>query len=172
MSVCPLTPTPSSLPPSLPLQQEWSQLKRTECETNKAFCWMNCLDLPPSDQCSFPTNVVCLNVDDKQCCTDDVTENCANMDSSCRWQCGNNTGHGHGNHVADGGHNKHHHEGHVTQVVVEDDDKFCNGAGTDMFMQGFQVNSYNCQARVPGLTYQMVKHLREKLKSQRETQIS
>ena len=103
---------------------------------------MNCLDLPPSDQCSFPSNVVCLNVDDKQCCTDDVTENCANMDSSCRWQCGNNTGHGHGNHVADGGHNKHHHEGHVTQVVVEEDDKFCNGAGTDMFMQGFQVNRY------------------------------
>ena len=44
--------------------------------------------------------------------------------------------------MADGGHNKHHHEGHVTQVVVEEDDKFCNGAGTDMFMQGFQVNRY------------------------------
>jgi len=148
MSVCPLTPAPSSLPPSLPLQQEWSQLKRTECETNKAFCWMNCLDLPPSDQCSFPANVVCLNVDDKQCCTDDVTENCANMDSSCRWQCGNNTGnHGnHGNHVSDGGHNKH--GQHVQQVVVEEEDKFCNGAGTDMFMQGFQTSGNSKQTCV------------------------
>ena len=33
-----------------------------------------------------------------------------------------------------------------------------------------EKRSYNCQARVPGLTYKMVKHLRKKLKSQRETQ--
>ena len=29
-----------------------------------------------------------------------------------------------------------------------------------------------CQAQVPGLTYQMVKHLKEKLESERETHIS
>ena len=45
-----------------------------------------------------------------------------------RWQCGNSTNM----------HQKDH--SHVVQTkVTEDDNKFCNGAGTDMYMQGFQV---------------------------------
>jgi len=124
VSLCPVAS--ESLPAPMPLEQEWSQLKKIECDTNEAFCWMNCLDLP-RDTCH--ESVVCLNRDQHQCCTDTITENCANMDNSCRWQCGNSTN----------THQKDH--SHVVQTkVTEDDNKFCNGAGTDMYMQGFQTS--------------------------------
>ena len=131
LGLCPLSSTPELLPESLPLQQQWSQLKKTECDTNKAYCWMNCLELPAdADTCG---QVECLNIGHKQCCTDTVTENCANMDPTCRWQCtpDNMTAHS-GHHMA---------SGQVHQTRLEEDDKFCNGDGTDMFMQGFQVNN-------------------------------
>lgn len=124
VSLCPVAS--ESLPVPMPLEQEWSQLKKIECDTNEAFCWMNCLDLP-RDTCH--DSVVCLNRDQHQCCTDTITENCANMDNSCRWQCGNSTN-------ADKKHSSH----IVQKKVKEDDDKFCNGAGTDMYMQGFQTS--------------------------------
>ena len=132
LGLCPLSTAPE-LPETLPLQQQWSALKKTECDTNKAYCWMNCLELPEdADTCG---HVECLNIGHKQCCTDSVTENCANMDPTCRWQCtaGNKTGHSSGHHASD----------QVHQTKLEDDDKFCNGAGTDMFMQGFQVMNLN-----------------------------
>ena len=69
---------------------------------------------------------MCKNSNHQQCCTDSVTEDRANMDPTCAWECGV------GN-VTDG-------ESHVTIEHLEDEgDTFCNGAGTDMFMQGFQV---------------------------------
>ena len=71
---------------------------------------------------------MCKNSNHQQCCTDSVTEDCANMDPSCAWECG-------AGNVTDG-------ESHVTIEHLEDEgDTFCNGAGTDMFMQGFQVGS-------------------------------
>ena len=50
-SLCPLSGLVSELPVASPLQQDWADLKMTECDSGKAFCWMNCLDLPPQ-QCS------------------------------------------------------------------------------------------------------------------------
>ena len=50
------------------------------------------------------------------------------MDPTCAWECG-------AGNVTDG-------ESHVTIEHVEDEgNSFCNGAGTDMFMQGFQVEN-------------------------------
>ena len=80
-ALCPVSSVSESLPPALPLTDQWTLLKKTECETNKAFCWMNCLELP--GECS-EREAVCRNNDDRQCCTDSVTENCANMDNTCR----------------------------------------------------------------------------------------
>ena len=45
-SLCPLSDLAPELPVASPLQQDWSDLKMTECDSGKAFCWMNCLDLP------------------------------------------------------------------------------------------------------------------------------
>ena len=52
-----------------------------------------------------------MNIDSLPCCTEDVTENCEDMDESCHWQCraGNKS------------------------------EEFCVG-GTDMYMQGFDVS--------------------------------
>ena len=50
-SLCPLPGLVPELPVASPLQQDWADLKKTECDSGKAFCWMNCLDLP-KDQCS------------------------------------------------------------------------------------------------------------------------
>ena len=80
-ALCPVSSVSESLPPALPLTDQWTLLKKTECETNKAFCWMNCLELP--GECS-EREAVCRNNDDRPCCTDSVTENCANMDNTCR----------------------------------------------------------------------------------------
>ena len=82
---------------------------------------MNRLDLPLS--CGPDQPVECLNSASSQCCTDSVTENCANMDQSCGWQCSNNSSR---------------HLPH-TQPSSQPDQRFCNGYGTDMFMQGFTV---------------------------------
>ena len=84
---------------------------------------MNCLDLPAS--CQPGQSVECLNSASTQCCTASVTENCANMDQTCGWQCATNTT----------TNTQHHH--HPSKVNTEE--KFCNGYGTDMFMQGFTV---------------------------------
>ena len=123
LSVCPVTSV-SSHHQASPLTQQWSQLKKTECDTDKAFCWMNCLSLP-SEPCD---HVVCRNSEDRPCCTDTVTDNCANMDSTCGWQCS-------------AGDSNHSHTTleHVSRLAHTEDSAFCNGAGTDMFMQGFQV---------------------------------
>ena len=79
---------------------------------------MNCLDLPLS--CGPDQPVECLNSASSQCCTDSVTENCANMDNTCGWQCRNSSQ-------------------HIQHRQLEPEEKFCNGYGTDMFMQGFTV---------------------------------
>ena len=83
--LCPLA-SHAPLPAPAPLQQQWAELKRTECETNKvivmmmvtmimmiltrdqAYCWMNCLELP-AHPCSQPETTVCTNAQQKQCCT-------------------------------------------------------------------------------------------------------
>ena len=46
------------------------------------------------------------------------------MDPSCRWQCGTNTT-----------------AVQHTRLAQPEEEAFCNGAGTDMFMQGFQVTT-------------------------------
>lgn len=86
---------------------------------------MNCLSLP-SEPCEA---VVCRNSEDRPCCTDTVTDNCANMDSTCGWQCS-------------AGDSNHSHTTleHVSRLAHTEDSAFCNGAGTDMFMQGFQAS--------------------------------
>ena len=78
-SLCPLSGPAPGLPSASPLQQQWNGLKKTECDTDKAYCWMNCLDLP-RDPCSDTQVPVCRNSNNQQCCTDTVTESCANMD--------------------------------------------------------------------------------------------
>ena len=55
------------------------------------------------------TNSECVNLDSLPCCTEETTENCEDMDTSCHWQCKD-----------------------------EPVDEFCIG-GTDMYMQGFDV---------------------------------
>ena len=102
---------------------------------------MNCLDLPTS--CQAGQAVECLNSARTQCCTDSVTENCANMDQSCGWQCTTTTNTSSNSH-------QHHHQHQPSKVHTEE--KFCNGYGTDMFMQGFtvrQINScYTCNEKL------------------------
>ena len=79
---------------------------------------MNCLELPSSSTCGV-SEVQCRNKDDLPCCTDTITEHCENMDPSCKWECKSS---GHSNHSTE--------------------EKFCNGQGTDMYMQGFTVKIY------------------------------
>ena len=83
---------------------------------------MNCLELP---SCGQDQAVACLNSASSQCCTDSVTEDCANMDHSCSWECRNSSS----------PHLPH------TQERSQSDERFCNGYGTDMFMQGFTVTT-------------------------------
>ena len=97
-------------------------LKTTECSHSEAYCWMNCLELPTSCPQS---PVECINKDSKPCCTDTITEDCANMDQSCRWECAASN--------------------HTT------DDRFCNGQGTDMYMQGFTVSFPPCLSFIVSL---------------------
>lgn len=54
------------------------------------------------------------------------------MDPSCRWQCGaaNTTA------------------VQQTRLAPPEQEAFCNGAGTDMFMQGFQVTQHNTHYKV------------------------
>eukprot|EP00090_Calanus_glacialis_P033852 TRINITY_DN5638_c0_g1_i1.p1 TRINITY_DN5638_c0_g1~~TRINITY_DN5638_c0_g1_i1.p1 ORF type:complete len:545 (-),score=136.05 TRINITY_DN5638_c0_g1_i1:1228-2862(-) len=105
--VCPITKPAYQLA----LEKSWSTLKTTECSHSEAYCWMNCLELPTTCPQS---PVQCINKDAKPCCTDTITEDCENMDQSCRWECKASN--------------------HTT------DDKFCNGQGTDMYMQGFTAS--------------------------------
>jgi len=100
----------------LALEKDWKTLKKTECKHSEAFCWMNCLELPSSSTCDV-SEVQCRNKDDLPCCTDTITEHCENMDPSCKWEC---KGSGHSNHSTE--------------------EKFCNGQGTDMYMQGFTAS--------------------------------
>ena len=111
-SLCPLSGPAPGLPSASPLQQQWNGLKKTECDTDKAYCWMNCLEVPSSCPDSMP--VECINRDSAPCCTDTITEGCENMDQSCRWQC---------------------------KASNHSQDMFCDGQGTDMYMQGFTVSN-------------------------------
>jgi len=103
----------------LALEKSWTTLKSTECSKSEAYCWMNCLELPTS--CP-DTPVQCLNSAKQQCCTDTIKENCQNMDQSCKWEC-----------KADNG---------------TTEGKFCNGQGTDMYMQGFTASGNDKDACV------------------------
>eukprot|EP00092_Neocalanus_flemingeri_P002133 GFUD01002273.1.p1 GENE.GFUD01002273.1~~GFUD01002273.1.p1 ORF type:complete len:546 (-),score=175.52 GFUD01002273.1:534-2171(-) len=95
----------------LALESSWSALKTEECSHSQAYCWMNCLELPTTCPQS---PVQCSNSDSKPCCTDTVTEDCEAMDQSCHWEC------------------------QASNDTTED--KFCNGYGTDMYMQGFTAS--------------------------------
>ena len=96
---------------------------------------MNCLELP---SCGQDQAVACLNSASSQCCTDSVTEDCANMDPSCRWQCGPNTT-----------------AVQHTRLAQPEEEAFCNGAGTDMFMQGFQVTTTTIVVSTGFYTYSL-----------------
>merc|ERR1719495_3034583 len=96
----------------LALEKSWRTLKTTECSHSQAYCWMNCLEVPSSCPDSMPAE--CINRDSALCCTDTITEGCENMDQSCRWQC--------------------------KASVNHSQDMFCNGQGTDMYMQGFATS--------------------------------
>jgi len=54
----------------------------------------------------------CLNVSQEPCYTEDVTTDCKDMDPTCSWQC-----------------------------KPQEEEKYCVGSGTDMFMQGFALGS-------------------------------
>jgi len=69
----------------LAVESSWSAMKQTQCEGSKAYCWMDCLDLPSS--CMLDASVQCINSESKPCCTDTITTNCEEMDQSCHWQC-------------------------------------------------------------------------------------
>ena len=134
LSLCPVSPTAVAhgQHQAQPLTQQWSQLKKTECDTDKAYCWMNCLSLP-SEQCD---HVQCRNSEDRPCCTDSITQDCANMDNTCAWHCSAGETNSSGHATLD----------HVSRLAHTDEEAFCNGAGTDMFMQGFQVTIINSQS--------------------------
>ena len=79
-----------------------------------------------------------VNGEAKQCCTEDITQDCENMDTSCHWECRTTT-------TSSYPHN-------VTTITTSsnpetttrkdtNDEKFCIG-GTDMYMQGFSVSLY------------------------------
>ena len=54
----------------------------------------------------------CLNAAEEPCCTEEITTNCKDMDTTCSWQC-----------------------------RPQEEEKYCVGTGTDMFMQGFAVRN-------------------------------
>ena len=62
----------------------WSGLQKAQCDEGKAYCWMDCLDLPTT--CSMAASE-CVNGEAKQCCTEDITQDCEDMDTSCHWEC-------------------------------------------------------------------------------------
>ena len=56
------------------------------------------------------------------------------MDQTCTWTCGSD--------IANKGHTEHdadHQRGPMKAQDEDDDNKFCNGFGTDMYMKGFTV---------------------------------
>merc|ERR550532_3783490 len=136
----------------------WAALKSSECSHSSAYCWMNCLDLPTS--CQAGQAVECLNSARTQCCTDSVTENCANMDQSCGWQCTTTTNTSSNSH-------HHHHQHQPSKVHTEE--KFCNGYGTDMFMQGFTPsgNSRDSCVILLGIGIEAMLCFRRKLQKRR-----
>ena len=113
------TPRPAY---QLSLESSWSSLKTAQCSQSSAYCWMDCLELPTS--CLLQSSLLCINSESKPCCTDIITENCEAHDPNCHWECVQ------------------------TYLPINDttggnkttDDKFCNGYGTDMYMQGFTVS--------------------------------
>ena len=85
---------------------------------------MDCLPLP--DQCSMVTTQMimmmisltmsqsqseCVTAEAEPCCTEEITENCADMIDTCHWECREET----------------------------KEESFCVG-GTDMYMRGFAVS--------------------------------
>eukprot|EP00092_Neocalanus_flemingeri_P083625 GFUD01104975.1.p1 GENE.GFUD01104975.1~~GFUD01104975.1.p1 ORF type:complete len:361 (-),score=100.61 GFUD01104975.1:131-1192(-) len=116
--LCPIMNTKSAS--QLLLESSWFALNQAQCSESEAFCWMDCLELPTT--CPH-TSVQCINTDEKPCCTDpDNTENCENMDQSCHWECTALPING------------------STGSNGTTEDKFCNGYGTDMYMQGFTAS--------------------------------
>lgn len=94
-------------------QESWKELKSAECAGNSAYCWMNCLEIPAD--CPSIQNATCHNSKAEPCCTHpDKTEGCANMDSTCHWSC--------------------------PAPPPSPEAPFCNGYGTDMYMNGFQAS--------------------------------
>jgi len=95
--------------------KSFEDLQMEECLGNTAYCWMRCLEITKT--CGAQDHYMCTNSANQTCCTDpeqEGTGNCVDMDDTCAWKC-------------------------------KDDppppaDRFCQGSGTDMFMQGFQVS--------------------------------
>jgi len=102
----------------------WSGLQKAQCEEGTAYCWMGCYDLP--DTCSMASSQ-CVNEEDQPCCTEDVTQDCQNMDDSCHWECKETT-------------TASYPDNYTTTSKHPDNEKFCLG-GTDMYMQGFSISS-------------------------------
>jgi len=116
-----------------PAAARWARVKRSECEAGEEFCWMTCLALPEAGCSAAPQ---CLNRDGAACCTRDTTENCADMDASCAWQCHHNTT---AEQREQGGQQDGQQGGQQGEKAGQDG-QFCRGPGTDMFMQGFTAS--------------------------------
>ena len=60
----------------------------------------------------------CVTAEAEPCCTEEITENCADMIDTCHWECREDT---------------------TTTSSGSKEESFCVG-GTDMYMRGFAVS--------------------------------
>ena len=70
----------------------------------------------------------CVTAEAEPCCTEEITENCADMTPSCHWECSAETTSGASTDSTTSGASK--------------EERFCVG-GTDMYMRGFAVSREN-----------------------------
>ena len=105
---------------------------------------MDCLPLP--DQCSmvtthmmmmmiltiimFQSQSQCVTAESEPCCTEEITENCADMVDTCHWECREETTTTSTNASASTA---------STTTTASKGESFCVG-GTDMYMRGFAVS--------------------------------
>jgi len=112
----------------------WTELQEAQCNEGYAYCWMDCYELP--EDCKLSESE-CITYDDKQCCTEDITENCENMNDECHWSCQATTpaqtSTSSQSSISTSSQSS-------TTTTTKDDKKFCDG-GTDMYMQGFSLAS-------------------------------
>ena len=88
----------------------------------------------------FQTQSECVNADSKPCCTEDITENCEEMDDTCQWQCKTTTSTAASNTTSGSSPQPTSVTTPSPSTSAQPEERFCE-SGTDMYMKGFAVIS-------------------------------